>query len=77
MSFYNDNQNTDPKNNLGGSKNATADKKGDCKRIQEVIEKSLLTLTDRLLIMIQQKFIAKENEKLRKRKKLSHFLFPI
>ena len=26
-SFYNDNQNSDPENELGGSKNATADKK--------------------------------------------------
>ena len=26
-----DNQNTDPKNELGGGKNATADKKGECK----------------------------------------------
>ena len=30
--FDNDNQNTDPENDLGGSKNATADKKGECKR---------------------------------------------
>ena len=29
--FDNDNQNTDPENDLGGSKNATADKKGECK----------------------------------------------
>ena len=29
--FYNDNQNTDPENSLGGSKNETAEKKGECK----------------------------------------------
>ena len=29
--FDNDNQNTDHGNDLGGSKNATADKKGKCK----------------------------------------------
>ena len=30
-SFYNGNQNTDPENNLGGSKDATVDKKCECK----------------------------------------------
>ena len=29
--FDNDNQNTDPKNDLGGSKDATADEKGERK----------------------------------------------
>ena len=29
--FYNDNQNTDPENDLGGSENATAEKKCECK----------------------------------------------
>ena len=38
--FDNDNQNTDPENDLGGSKNATADKKGECKpkKNKETIE---------------------------------------
>ena len=45
--FYNDNQNTDPENDLGGSKNATAEKKCECKpkENKETIERSLLTLT--------------------------------
>ena len=45
--FYNDNQNTDPENNLGGSKNATAEKKCECKpkKNKETIEQGLLTLT--------------------------------
>ena len=29
--FDNESQNTDPENDLGGSKNATANKKGECK----------------------------------------------
>ena len=38
--FDNGNQNTDPENNLGGSKNVTADKKGECKpkKDKETIE---------------------------------------
>ena len=70
--FYNDNQNTDPENNLGGSKNATAEKKCECtpKKNKETTEQSLLTLTklfidndptEKLL-----KFMAEENEKSRK-----------
>ena len=70
--FYNDNQNTDPENDLGGSKNATAEKKCECKpkKNKETIEQSLLTLTksfidndptEKLL-----KFMAEENEKSRK-----------
>ena len=52
--FYNNNQNTDPENYLGGSKNATANKKCECKpkKNEEIIEQSLL---NRLLIMIQRK----------------------
>ena len=55
--FYNANQNTDPENDLGDSKNATAEKKYECKpkKNKETIEQSLLTLTKRLLIMIQLK----------------------
>ena len=30
-SFYNENQNTEPENNLGNSKNVTTDKNGECK----------------------------------------------
>ena len=70
--FYNNNQNTDLKNDLGGSKNATAEKKCECKpkKNKETIEQSLLTLTksfidndptEKLL-----KFMAEENEKSRK-----------
>ena len=70
--FYNDNQNTDPKNDLGGSKNATADKKGECKpkKSKEAIKHNLLTLTklfigndptEKLL-----KFMVEENEKSKK-----------
>ena len=45
--FYNDNQNTDAENDLGGSKNATAEEKCECKpkENKETIERSLLTLT--------------------------------
>ena len=70
--FYNDNQNTDLENDLGGSKNKTAEKKCECKpkKNKETIEQSLLTLTksfidndptEKLL-----KFMAEENEKSRK-----------
>ena len=38
--FDNDNQNTDPANNLGVTKNTTADKEGECKpkKNKEIIE---------------------------------------
>ena len=38
-SFSNENQNTEPENNLGNSKNVTTDKNGECK--QKEIKKSL------------------------------------
>ena len=71
-SFYNDNQNNDPENDLGGSKNAAAEKKCKCKpkKNEETIQQSLPTLTklftdndptEKLL-----KFRAQENEKSRK-----------
>ena len=41
---YNDNQNTDPENDLRGSKNATAEQKDECNPNKETIKKSLLTL---------------------------------
>ena len=43
----NDNQDTDPENYLGGSKNATADNKNECKpkKNKWTIKQSLLTLT--------------------------------
>ena len=34
--FDNDNQNTYPENGLGGSKNATADKRGECKPTKNI-----------------------------------------
>ena len=46
-SFYNDNQITDPENDLRGSRNATANKKAGCKpyKNKEAIEQRLLTST--------------------------------
>ena len=41
---YNDNQNTDPENDLRGSKNATAEQKDEFNPNKETIKKSLLTL---------------------------------
>ena len=45
--FDNGNQNADLQNDLEGSKNATADEKGECqlKKNKEAIEQSLLILT--------------------------------
>ena len=50
-SFNNDSQNADPKNDLGGSKHATADKKGECKpeKDKETIEQNLLTVAKSLI----------------------------
>ena len=70
--FDNGNQNTDLQNDLEGSKNATADEKGECqlKKNKEAIEQSLLILTksftDNDPTKKQLKFMAEGNKKLRK-----------
>ena len=73
-SFNKDNQNTDPKNYLQECKNATVDKKGECKpkKNKETMEQSLLTLTKSFIdndpTEKLQKFMAGENKKSRKYK---------
>ena len=71
--FYNDNQNTNTKNDLGGSKNETGENKNECKpkENKETIEQNLLTLTKSFIdngpMEKLLKFIAEEKEKLRQR----------
>ena len=70
--FYNDDQNIDPENDLGGSKNETGEKKSECKpkKNKETIEQSLLTLTKSFIdndpTEKMLKFMAEEIEKSRK-----------
>ena len=52
--FYNDNQNTNTKNDLGGSKNETGENKNECKpkENKETIEQNLLTITKSFTIVL-------------------------